>query len=139
MGVQLDDILIDVFAVAREAAWRQLGLKAFKVQLMGGIALHDGDIAEMKTGEGKTLTSIFPVYLNALTGKGVHVVTVNDYLAERDARNNGKVYEFLGLTVGLNKRELTPEGKKAAHGCDITYTTNAELGFDYLRDNMVLH
>jgi preprotein translocase subunit SecA len=91
----------------------------------------------MKTGEGKTLTSIFPVYLNALTGKGVHVITVNDYLAERDARNNGKVLEFLGLTVGLNKRELTPQQKQEAHGCDVTYTTNAELGFDYLRDNMV--
>ena len=136
-GSTLDDILTDAFAVAREAAWRQLHLKAFKVQLMGGIALHNGDIAEMKTGEGKTLTSIFPVYLNALTGQGVHVVTVNDYLAERDARNNGKVYNFLGLTVGLNKRELTPEQKQEAHGCDVTYTTNAELGFDYLRDNMV--
>jgi len=136
-GSTLDDILVEAFAIAREAAWRQLNLKAFKVQLMGGIALHNGDIAEMKTGEGKTLTSIFPVYLNALTGKGVHVVTVNDYLAERDARNNGKVYHFLGLTVGLNKRELTPEQKQEAHGCDVTYTTNAELGFDYLRDNMV--
>ena len=136
-GSELDDILIDAFAVAREAAWRQIHLKAFKVQLMGGIALHNGDIAEMKTGEGKTLTSIFPVYLNALTGKGVHVITVNDYLAERDARNNGKVLEFLGLTVGLNKRELTPQQKQEAHGCDVTYTTNAELGFDYLRDNMV--
>ena len=136
-GSTLDDILVDAFATVREAAWRQLHLKAFKVQLMGGITLHHGDIAEMKTGEGKTLTSIFPVYLNALTGKGVHVVTVNDYLAERDARNNGKVYQFLGLTVGLNKRELTPEQKQEAHGCDVTYTTNAELGFDYLRDNMV--
>lgn len=136
-GNTLDDILVETFAIAREAAWRQLNLKAFKVQLMGGIALHNGDIAEMKTGEGKTLTSIFPVYLNALTGKGVHVVTVNDYLAERDARNNGKVYNFLGLTVGLNKRELTPEQKQEAHSCDVTYTTNAELGFDYLRDNMV--
>ncbi len=136
-GSTLDDILVEAFATVREAAWRQLNLKAFKVQLMGGIALHNGDIAEMKTGEGKTLTSIFPVYLNALTGNGVHVVTVNDYLAERDARNNGKVYNFLGLTVGLNKRELTPEQKQEAHGCDVTYTTNAELGFDYLRDNMV--
>ena len=136
-GSELDDILIDAFAVAREAAWRQIHLKAFKVQLKGCIALHNCDIAEMKTGEGKTLTSIFPVYLNALTGKGVHVITVNDYLAERDARNNGKVLEFLGLTVGLNKRELTPQQKQEAHGCDVTYTTNAELGFDYLRDNMV--
>lgn len=136
-GSTLDDILIDAYAVVREAAHRKLGLKAFKVQLMGAIALHDGDIAEMKTGEGKTLTSIFPVYLNALEGKGVHVVTVNDYLAGRDKESNGLVYEFLGLTVGLNKRELTPLQKKEAHGSDITYTTNAELGFDYLRDNMV--
>ena len=136
-GKTLDDIIIDAYATVREAAYRQLGLKAFKVQLMGGITLHEGDIAEMKTGEGKTLTSIFPVYLNALTGNGVHVVTVNDYLAGRDAVNNGKVFNFLGLTVGLNKRELTPEQKQEAHGCDVTYTTNAELGFDYLRDNMV--
>ncbi|MDD8048316.1 MAG: preprotein translocase subunit SecA [Thomasclavelia sp.] len=136
-GKTLDDILVDAFAVVREASWRCLGLKAFKVQVMGGITLHKGDIAEMKTGEGKTLTSIFPVYLNALDGKGVHVVTVNDYLAGRDAEDNGKVFDFLGLTVGLNKRELSPEQKRAAHGCDITYTTNSELGFDYLRDNMV--
>ncbi len=136
-GETLDDILVEAFATVREAAFRRLGLKAFKVQLMGAISLHNGDIAEMKTGEGKTLTSIFPVYLNALTGEGVHVVTVNDYLAERDKTDNGKVYEFLGLTVGLNKRELTKDEKRAQHACDITYTTNAELGFDYLRDNMV--
>lgn len=136
-GETLDDILVETFATVREAAYRRLGLKAFKVQLMGAISLHNGDIAEMKTGEGKTLTSIFPVYLNALTGEGVHVVTVNDYLAERDKTDNGKVYEFLGLTVGLNKRELTKDEKRAQHACDITYTTNAELGFDYLRDNMV--
>lgn len=136
-GSSLDDILIDAFAVAREAAWRKLGLKAFKVQIMGAITLHEGDIAEMKTGEGKTLTSIFPVYLNALEGKGAHVVTVNDYLAGRDKESNGLVYEFLGLSVGLNKRELSPQQKQEAHSCDITYTTNAELGFDYLRDNMV--
>ena len=136
-GKTLDDIIIDAYAVVREAAYRKLGLKAFKVQIMGPITLHEGDIAEMKTGEGKTLTSIFPVYLNALTNKGVHVVTVNDYLAGRDAQNNGLVFNFLGLTVGLNKRELTPLQKQQAHGCDITYTTNAELGFDYLRDNMV--
>ena len=136
-GETLDDILVEAFAIVREAAFRRLGLKAFKVQLMGAISLHNGDIAEMKTGEGKTLTSIFPVYLNALTGEGVHVVTVNDYLAERDKTDNGKVYEFLGLTVGLNKRELTKDEKRAQHACDITYTTNAELGFDYLRDNMV--
>ena len=136
-GNSLEDILVDVYATVREVAYRTLGLKAFKVQIEGAVVLHYGDIAEMKTGEGKTLTSIFPVYLNALTGKGVHVITVNDYLAERDARNNGKVLEFLGLTVGLNKRELTPQQKQEAHGCDVTYTTNAELGFDYLRDNMV--
>ena len=136
-GKTLDDILIDAYAVVREATWRKLMLKAFKVQVMGAITLHEGDIAEMKTGEGKTLTSIFPVYLNALTGKGVHVVTVNDYLAGRDKETNGLVYEFLGLRVGLNKRELDPTQKREAHDCDITYTTNAELGFDYLRDNMV--
>lgn len=136
-GATLDDILIEAFAAVREAAFRKLGLKAFKVQIMGAISLHNGDIAEMKTGEGKTLTSIFPVYLNALEGKGVHVVTVNDYLAERDKTDNGKVLEFLGLTVGLNKRELSKDQKRAQHACDVTYTTNAELGFDYLRDNMV--
>ena len=136
-GKKLDDILVPAFATAREAAWRILGLKAYKVQLMGGMVLHRGDIAEMKTGEGKTLTAIFPVYLNALENKGVHVVTVNDYLAGRDKQSNGQVFEFLGLTVGLNKRELTPGQKRDAHNCDVTYTTNAELGFDYLRDNMV--
>lgn len=136
-GASLDDLLIEAFALVREAAWRKLGLKAFKVQLMGAISLHNGDIAEMKTGEGKTLTSIFPVYLNALEGKGVHVVTVNDYLAQRDKTDNGKVFEFLGLSVGLNKRELSKDEKRAQHACDVTYTTNAELGFDYLRDNMV--
>ncbi|MEG0367630.1 MAG: preprotein translocase subunit SecA, partial [Coprobacillus sp.] len=106
-GSTLDDIMVEAFATVREAAFRKLGLKAFKVQIMGAISLHNGDIAEMKTGEGKTLTSVFPVYLNALEGKGVHVVTVNDYLAGRDKTDNGKVYEFLGLTVGLNKRELS--------------------------------
>ncbi len=136
-GENLDDMLIEAFAVAREAAWRVLGLKAFKVQLMGAISLHNGDIAEMKTGEGKTLTSIFPVYLNALEGKGVHVVTVNDYLARRDCEDNGRVFKFLGLTVGLNERELEPNDKRRQHACDVTYTTNSELGFDYLRDNMV--
>ncbi|HIU14425.1 MAG TPA: preprotein translocase subunit SecA [Candidatus Fimiplasma intestinipullorum] len=138
-GKTLDDILVEAFALAREAARRVLGLHAFKVQLMGGIALHQGDIAEMKTGEGKTLTSIFPAYLNALTGKGVHIVTVNDYLAGRDAIENGRVFKFLGLSVGLNKRELSKADKRAQHACDITYTTNSELGFDYLRDNMVKH
>ena len=135
-GKTLDDLLVEAFAVVREAAYRQLGLKAFKVQLMGAIALHNGDIAEMKTGEGKTLTSIFPVYLNALPGKGVHVVTVNDYLAGVAAVDNGKVFKFLGLTVGLNKRTNAAE-KKEIHACDVIYTTNSELGFDYLRDNMV--
>ncbi len=135
-GKTLDDILVEAYAVVREASWRQLKLKAFKVQLMGAIALHHGDIAEMKTGEGKTLTSIFPVYLNALPGKGVHVVTVNDYLAGVAAVDNGKVFKFLGLTVGLNKRTTQAE-KKEIHACDVIYTTNSELGFDYLRDNMV--
>ncbi len=136
-GSTLDDILVEAFATVREAAFRRLGLKAFKVQIMGAISLHNGDIAEMKTGEGKTLTETMPAYLNALDGKGVHVVTVNDYLAERDKTDNGKVFEFLGLTVGLNKRELSNDEKREQHSCDVTYTTNAELGFDYLRDNMV--
>ena len=136
-GETLDDILPEAFALAREAARRVLGLHAFKVQIMGAAALHQGDIAEMKTGEGKTLTSILPAYLNALEGKGVHVVTVNDYLAGVAAIDNGRVFKFLGLTVGLNKRELTKAQKREAHACDITYTTNSELGFDYLRDNMV--
>ncbi len=136
-GESLDSLLVEAYATVREAAYRVLGLKAFKVQIMGAISLHNGDIAEMKTGEGKTLTSIFPVYLNALEGKGVHVVTVNDYLTARDKTENGKVLEFLGLTVGLNKRELSKEEKREQHLCDVTYTTNAELGFDYLRDNMV--
>ena len=120
-GKTLDDILPDAYAVVRETAYRVLGLKAFKVQLMGAISLHNGDIAEMKTGEGKTLTSIFPVYLNALEGKGVHVVTVNDYLAARDKSENGKVLEFLGLTVELNKRELSKDEKTEQHACDVTY------------------
>ena len=138
-GETLDDILVEAFALAREAARRVLGLHAFKVQIMGAVALHQGDIAEMKTGEGKTLTSILPAYLNALSGKGVHIVTVNDYLAGVAAIDNGRVFQFLGLTVGLNKRELTKPQKRDAHACDITYTTNSELGFDYLRDNMVKH
>ena len=138
-GNSLEDILVDAYATVREVAYRILGLKAFKVQIEGAIVLHYGDIAEMKTGEGKTLTSIFPVYLNALTGKGVHVVTVNEYLAERDYSDNSKVFNFLGLTVGLNKTGISEEEKKQAYLCDITYTTNSELGFDYLRDNMVLN
>lgn len=133
----LDDILPEAFAVAREAAKRVIGEYPYFVQIMGGIVLHQGDIAEMKTGEGKTLTSVLPVYLNALTGAGVHIVTVNEYLAERDAKWMGQIHEFLGLSVGLNLRQLSPASKRAAYLCDITYTTNAELGFDYLRDNMV--
>ena len=136
-GQTLDDILVEAFAVVREAAKRVLGMTPFHVQLMGAYVLHQGDIAEMKTGEGKTLTETLPVYLNALSGQGVHVVTVNEYLAGRDRDINGPVYEFLGLTVGLNLRQLTTSQKRAAYACDVTYTTNAELGFDYLRDNMV--
>jgi preprotein translocase subunit SecA len=138
-GETLDDLLVEAFAVVREAAKRVLGLYPYPVQLMGGIALHDGNIAEMKTGEGKTLTATMPVYLNALTGKGVHVVTVNEYLASRDATEMGKLYEFLGLTVGLNLNGMSKEEKQAAYAADITYGTNNEFGFDYLRDNMVLY
>jgi preprotein translocase subunit SecA len=133
----LDDILVDAFATAREAAYRVIGEYPYLVQIMGGIVLHDGDIAEMKTGEGKTLTSVLPVYLNALSGHGVHVITVNEYLAQRDAKWMGQIHEFLGLSVGVNIRTLTPAQKRQAFLNDITYTTNAEIGFDYLRDNMV--
>lgn len=136
-GETLDDILPEAFATVREAARRVIGEYPYFVQIMGGIVLHDGDIAEMKTGEGKTLTSIMPVYLNALSGDGVHIVTVNEYLAERDSKWMGQIHEFLGLTVGLNLRSLAPASKRKAYECDITYTTNAEVGFDYLRDNMV--
>ncbi len=135
----LDDILPEAFAVCREASWRVLGMKPFKVQLIGGIVLHQGRISEMKTGEGKTLVATLPVYLNALTGKGVHVVTVNDYLARRDSEWMGKVYKFLGLTVGLIVHDLDNDERRAAYNCDITYATNNELGFDYLRDNMVIY
>lgn len=138
-GETLDDLLTEAFAVVREAAKRVLGLHPYPVQLMGGISLHEGNIAEMKTGEGKTLTATMPVYLNALSGKGVHVVTVNEYLASRDATEMGELYQFLGLTVGLNTNGLTKEEKQEAYACDITYSTNNELGFDYLRDNMVLY
>ncbi|MDZ5471984.1 preprotein translocase subunit SecA [Bacillus sp. 31A1R] len=138
-GETLDDLLVEAFAVVREGAKRVLGLYPYPVQLMGGATLHDGNIAEMKTGEGKTLTSTMPVYLNALSGKGVHVVTVNEYLASRDATEMGQLYTFLGLTVGLNTNGLSKEEKQAAYACDITYSTNNELGFDYLRDNMVLY
>lgn len=136
-GESLDDLLVEAFATAREAARRTIGEYPYKVQIMGAIAMHQGDIAEMKTGEGKTLTSTMCVYLNALEGKGVHVVTVNDYLAGRDAEWMGQIYRFLGLSVGVNSRPLTPSQKREAFNCDITYTTNSELGFDYLRDNMV--
>ena len=138
-GKTTDDILPDAFAVCREAAWRVLGMKHFPVQVIGGIALHRGDISEMQTGEGKTLVATLPAYLNALTGEGVHIVTVNDYLAKRDAEWMGKVHEFLGLTVGVVLNDMKPEERRAAYGCDITYVTNNELGFDYLRDNMVIY
>jgi len=135
-GASLDDILLDAFATAREASWRVLGQKHYKVQIMGGAALHFGNVAEMKTGEGKTLTSVLPAYLNALSGKGVHVVTVNDYLAKRDAEMMGRVHHFLGLEVGVILSEMRPAERKKAYAADITYGTNNELGFDYLRDNM---
>ena len=133
----LDKILVDAFAAAREGAFRSLGMKPYKVQIMGGISLHRGDIAEMRTGEGKTLTATMPVYLNALAGEGVHVVTVNEYLSQRDAQEMGVFYNFMGLSVGLNLNSLNSEEKRAAYNADITYSTNNELGFDYLRDNMV--
>ena len=137
-GVTLEDIKFEAFAVAREAAKRVLNQFPFKVQVMGAIVLNQGDVAEMRTGEGKTLTATMAVYLNALTGKGVHVVTVNEYLAQRDAEWMGQIYRFLGLTVGVNLREKTVTEKQEAYRCDITYTTNSELGFDYLRDNMAV-
>ncbi|ERK57176.1 preprotein translocase, SecA subunit [Gemella bergeri ATCC 700627] len=133
----LDKVLVDAFATAREGALRALGMKPYKVQIMGGIALHRGDIAEMKTGEGKTLTATMPVYLNALAGDGVHVVTVNEYLSQRDAEEMGVLYNYLGLSVGLNLNSMNSEEKREAYNADITYSTNNELGFDYLRDNMV--
>src|SRR6202045_910789 len=135
-GTELDDILIDAFATVREASKRTLGQRHFDVQLMGGIVLHRGMIAEMKTGEGKTLVATLPVYLNALTGKGVHIVTVNDYLAQRDAEWMGKLYNFLGLTCSCITHGLDDDDRRGAYACDITYATNNELGFDYLRDNM---
>ena len=135
-GKTLDDILNPAFAVAREAARRVLGMRPFDVQLIGGMILNDNSIAEMKTGEGKTLVGTLPVYLNALSGKGVHVVTVNDYLAQRDSAQMGLVYNFLGLTTGVIIHGLSDEERRAAYACDVTYATNNELGFDYLRDNM---
>ena len=137
-GETLDDILVEAFATAREASWRVIGEKHFYVQILGGLAIHYGNIAEMKTGEGKTLTSVLPAYLNALTGEGVHIITVNEYLATRDAEWMGGIHKFLGLTVGVNKREMNAEEKQDAYNCDILYSTNNEIGFDYLRDNMVV-
>ena len=138
-GESLDDILPEAFAACREAAWRVLGMKPYRVQLIGGIILHQGRIAEMKTGEGKTLVATLPAYLNALTGEGVHIVTVNDYLAKRDSEWMGKVYRFMGLTVGLVIHDVQPKDRKAAYAADITYGTNNEFGFDYLRDNMCIY
>ena len=137
-GESLDDLLYEAFAVVREAAKRVLGLFPYKVQVMGGIVLHHGDVPEMRTGEGKTLTATMPVYLNALSGKGVHVVTVNEYLTERDATEMGELYSWLGLSVGINLAAKSPAEKKEAYLCDITYSTNSEIGFDYLRDNIVV-
>jgi preprotein translocase, SecA subunit len=137
-GETLEDIKVDAFATAREAAFRIIGEKPYRVQVIGGLAIHYGNISEMKTGEGKTLTSTMPAYLNALTGDGVHIITVNEYLAGRDAKWMGEIYRFLGLTVGVNYRELTPSEKRDEYNCDILYSTNNEIGFDYLRDNMVI-
>ncbi|HEY7973024.1 MAG TPA: DEAD/DEAH box helicase, partial [Xanthobacteraceae bacterium] len=135
-GTSLDDLLVPAFATVREAGKRTLGQRHFDVQLVGGMVLHQGRIAEMRTGEGKTLVATLPVYLNALTSRGVHVVTVNDYLAKRDAEWMGQIYKFLGLTVGVIVHGLDDEQRKQAYDCDVTYGTNNELGFDYLRDNM---
>ena len=135
---QRDDILPEAFATVREADARVLGMRPYHVQVLGGLVLHQGNIAEMKTGEGKTLVATLPAYLNALSGKGVHIVTVNDYLAKRDSEWMGKVHRFLGLSVGLIVHDLDPAQRRAAYACDITYGTNNELGFDYLRDNMVI-
>ncbi|MDU5594316.1 MAG: preprotein translocase subunit SecA, partial [Escherichia coli] len=138
-GETLDDILPEAFAVVRETSRRVLGMRHFDVQLLGGMVLHSGNIAEMKTGEGKTLVATLPVYLNALTGQGVHVITVNDYLAKRDSEWMGKLYHALGLSVGLIVHDLDFAQRKQAYAADITYGTNNEFGFDYLRDNMVIH
>ena len=135
-GETLEDILIEAFAVAREAAYRVIGEKPFYVQVLGALAIHYGNIAEMKTGEGKTLTCVMPAYLNALEGKGVHIITVNEYLANRDADWMGGIHRFLGLTVGVNTRDMSPKEKQEAYNCDILYSTNNGIGFDYLRDNM---
>src|SRR6202162_1052394 len=135
-GESLDDLLPEAFAVAREAAWRVLDQRPFDVQLMGAGALHCGNVAEMKTGEGKTLTSVMPAYLNGIGGKGVHIVTVNDYLAKRDSEWMGRVHRFLGLEVGVILSQMDPDARRTAYNADITYGTNNEFGFDYLRDNM---
>ena len=135
-GESLRDLLPEAFAVAREAAFRVLGMRPFDVQLIGGMVLHDGNIAEMRTGEGKTLVATLPAYLNAISGDGVHIVTVNEYLAQRDADWMRPAYEFLGLTVGVTRSGQTQEQKREAYNSDITYATNNELGFDYLRDNL---
>ena len=138
-GESLDELMPEAFAAVREAAWRVLGMKPFRVQLIGGVVLHQGRIAEMKTGEGKTLVAVLPAYLNAIAGEGVHIVTVNDYLAKRDSEWMGKVHRFMGLSVGLIVHGLTSEERRAAYAADITYGTNNELGFDYLRDNMAIY
>ena len=138
-GETLDELLPEAFAAIREAADRVLGMRPYPVQLSGGIVLHQGRIAEMKTGEGKTLVAVLPCYLNALSGRGVHVVTVNDYLAKRDSEWMGKVYRYMGLTVGLVIPGMKPEERRISYAADITYCTNNELGFDYLRDNMALY
>ena len=135
-GESLDDLLPEAFATAREAAKRVLGQRHFDVQIMGGAALHLGQVAEMRTGEGKTLTCVLPAYLNAIAGEGVHVITVNDYLAKRDAEWMGRVHRFLGVTVGVILSEMTPDQRRVSYNADITYGTNNEFGFDYLRDNM---
>ena len=138
-GETLDDILPEAYAVVREASKRTIGLRHFRVQLIGGVILHQGRITEMRTGEGKTLVSTLPAYLNALEGKGVHIVTVNDYLAKRDAEWMGQIHEFLGLKVGVILNSMGNDERREAYNCDITYATNNELGFDYLRDNMVIY
>ena len=137
-GETVDDILVEAFATAREACFRVIGEKPFYVQILGACAIHFGNIAEMKTGEGKTLTCVLPAYLNALTGKGVHIITVNEYLAQRDTEWMGGIHRFLGLTVGVNLRDMSPREKKEQYNCDIMYSTNSELGFEYLRDNIVV-
>ena len=138
-GETLDQLLPEAFATCREASWRVLGMRHYRVQIIGGIVLHQGRIAEMKTGEGKTLGAVLPAYLNALTGEGVHIVTVNDYLARRDSEWMGKVYRFLGLSVGLIVHDMSSAERQQAYAADITYGTNNEMGFDYLRDNMAIY